>query len=63
MERDGVSAAASAPAAAAPGTDVGAPAKAGEDGDGDWVGGAADDEVDDEGTLEEEEVRTCLPRC
>ena len=43
-----------APAATA---EVSAPAKDGEaDGDTEWVGGAADDEADDEGTLEEEEV-------
>ena len=43
--------------AAAPSTVVGTPGTASAaDADGEWVGGAADDEVDDEGTLEEEEV-------
>ena len=46
-----------AEAGAAPGTGYSAPAAAGAaDADGEWVGGAADDEADDEGTLEEEEV-------
>ncbi len=44
-------------AGAAPATDDSAPAAAGAaDADGEWVGGAADDEADDECTLEEEEV-------
>ena len=41
----------------APGTEAAAPAAASAaDADREWVGGAADDEADDEGTLEEEEV-------
>ncbi len=54
-------------ASAAPVTNDGAPAAAGAaDADGEWVGGVADDEADDEGTLEEEEVppsSTCVHTC
>lgn len=47
-----------------PTTEAHAPGQASvADGDGDWVGSAADDEVDDEGTLEEEEVRPSPSGC
>ena len=49
----GLSASPAAPA------EVSAPATGGEaDGDMEWVGSAADIEIDDEDTLEEEEVRS-----